>query len=60
MSAKFLLPLAALLAPLAAPLPAAADPAAEAQALDIAKRAIAFRSVMGPGNQTPALDAYVK
>lgn len=60
MSANFLLPLAALLAPLAAPLSAAADPAAEAQALDIAKRAIAFRSVMGPGNQTPALDAYVK
>lgn len=33
---------------------------AEAQALDIAKRAIAFRSVAGPGNQTPQLAAYLK
>ncbi|MEG3087716.1 M20/M25/M40 family metallo-hydrolase [Sphingomonas sp. PB4P5] len=33
---------------------------AEAQALDIAKRAIAFRSVSGPGNQTPQLAAYLK
>jgi carboxypeptidase PM20D1 len=38
----------------------AADSAAEAQALDIAKRAIAFRSVAGPGNQTPQLAAYLK
>ncbi len=37
-----------------------AEPAAEAQALDIAKRAIAFRSVAGPGNQTPQLAAYLK
>ncbi|MEH3047521.1 M20/M25/M40 family metallo-hydrolase [Sphingomonas adhaesiva] len=33
---------------------------AAAQALDIAKRAIAFRSVAGPGNQTPQLAAYLK
>ena len=33
---------------------------AEAQALDLAKRAIAFRSVTGPGNQTPELAAYLK
>ena len=30
------------------------------QALEIAKRAIAFRSVTGPGNQTPQLAAYLK
>ena len=35
-------------------------PQAEAQALDLAKRAIAFRSVQGPGNQTPQLAAYLK
>jgi carboxypeptidase PM20D1 len=33
---------------------------AETQALDIGKRAIAFRSVAGPGNQTPELAAYLK
>jgi len=32
----------------------------EAHALDIAKRAIAFRSVQGPGNQTPQLAAWLK
>ncbi|MEG3125511.1 M20/M25/M40 family metallo-hydrolase [Sphingomonas sp. GB1N7] len=37
-----------------------ASPAAQAQALEIAKRAIAFRSVTGPGNQTPQLAAYLK
>nr|WP_295666596.1 M20/M25/M40 family metallo-hydrolase [Sphingomonas sp.] len=37
-----------------------ATPAAQAQALEIAKRAIAFRSVTGPGNQTPQLAAYLK
>src|SRR5262245_5418022 len=31
---------------------AGSHPEAEAQALDIAKRSIAFRSVAGPGNQT--------
>lgn len=50
----------ALAATLLSPLPATADPQAEQQALDIAKRAITFRSVAGPGNQTPALDQYVK
>jgi acetylornithine deacetylase/succinyl-diaminopimelate desuccinylase-like protein len=40
--------------------PAAGTSAAEAQALDIAKRAIGFRSVAGPGNQTPQLAAYLK
>ncbi|MEO9132130.1 MAG: M20/M25/M40 family metallo-hydrolase, partial [Sphingomonas sp.] len=44
---------------LAAP-KAASHPQAEAQALDLAKRMIAFRSVMGPGNQTPQLAAYLK
>ena len=58
MPARFL-PLA-LAATLLSPLPAAADAKAEQQALDIAKRAIAFRSVAGPGNQTPALDEYIK
>ena len=38
----------------------AAHPVAEAQALELAKRAIAFRSVQGPGNQTPQLAAYIK
>lgn len=32
----------------------------ETQALDIAKRAISFRSVQGPGNQTPQLAAWLK
>ncbi|WP_404333631.1 M20/M25/M40 family metallo-hydrolase [Sphingomonas sp. MMS12-HWE2-04] len=32
----------------------------EARALDIAKRAIGFRSVQGPGNQTPQLAAWLK
>jgi acetylornithine deacetylase/succinyl-diaminopimelate desuccinylase-like protein len=43
-----------------APAVAAPGPAAEAQALDILKHAIAFRSVEGPGNQTPQLAAYLK
>jgi acetylornithine deacetylase/succinyl-diaminopimelate desuccinylase-like protein len=44
--------------------PAAAAPAphpeAEAQALDLAKKAIALRSVDGPGNQTPQVDALFR
>ena len=32
-----------------------AHPVADAQALDLGKRAIALRSVRGPGNQTPAV-----
>ena len=35
-------------------------PQADARALEVAKRAIAFRSVAGPGNQTPQLAAYIK
>ena len=38
----------------------AAHPIAEAQALDMAKKAISFRSVRGPGNQTPQVLAYLK
>lgn len=45
---------------LAAPALAGPNPVAEAQTLDILKRAIAFRSVEGPGNQTPQLAAYLK
>ncbi|WP_116092089.1 M20/M25/M40 family metallo-hydrolase [Sphingomonas crusticola] len=45
---------------LTAPALAGPNPAAEAQTLDILKRAIAFRSVQGPGNQTPQLAAYLK
>ena len=39
---------------------AADNKQAEAQALELAKRAIAFRSVQGPGNQTPQLAEYLK
>ena len=38
----------------------AAHPEAEAQALDLAKRAIALRSVAGPGNRTPEVAALFK
>ncbi|NJR78565.1 M20/M25/M40 family metallo-hydrolase [Sphingomonas corticis] len=48
------------LAALATPAQAQGDRAAEAQALDMAKRAIAFRSVAGPGNQMPQLADYVR
>lgn len=42
-------------------LPASAQtPAAAANGLEIAKKMIAFRSVRGPGNQTPQLAAYLK
>ena len=37
-----------------------AHPVADAQALDLAKRAIALRSVAGPGNQTPEVAALYK
>ena len=56
---------AAIAITLAAP-PALAKPkagdsaAAETQALDMAKRLIAIRSVRGPGNQTPAAQKVVK
>lgn len=39
---------------------AQADPQAEAQALDLLKRGIAFRTVAGPGNQTPEYAEYLK
>ncbi len=42
---------------LAAPSP---HPVADAQALDLAKKAIALRSVRGPGNQTPQVAALYK
>ncbi|SDA31996.1 Acetylornithine deacetylase/Succinyl-diaminopimelate desuccinylase [Sphingomonas sp. NFR15] len=51
---------ATALAPARAQVGAGAHPVAEAQALDMAKKAIAFRSVRGPGNQTPQLLAYLK
>jgi carboxypeptidase PM20D1 len=46
---------------LAAPAPAIpAHPQAEAQALDLAKRAISLRSVRGPGNKTPQVAALFR
>jgi len=57
------LTLAAVLAApqLAAKLPKPkGNPAAEAQALDLAKRLIAIRSVAGPGNKTPEAMQVVK
>jgi len=36
------------------------NPQAEAQALELLKRGIAFRTVAGPGNQTPEYAAYLK
>jgi acetylornithine deacetylase/succinyl-diaminopimelate desuccinylase-like protein len=38
----------------------ASHPQAEAQALDLAEKAIALRSVAGPGNQTPEVAALYK
>jgi acetylornithine deacetylase/succinyl-diaminopimelate desuccinylase-like protein len=51
--------LAALLGSAAAA-PLARHPAAEAQALELAEKAIALRSVAGPGNQTPEVAALFK
>ena len=45
---------------LSSPALAGANPAAEAQTLDLLKHAIAFRTVQGPGNQTPQFAAYLK
>jgi len=45
---------------LCTPALAGANPAAEAQALDLLKHAIAFRTVQGTGNQTPQFAAYLK
>jgi len=50
--------LAAAAAQSGAPLPAHAQ--AEAQALDLAEKAISLRSVAGPGNQTPQVAALFK
>ena len=36
------------------------NPQAEAQALELLKRGIAFRTVAGPGNQTPQYAAWLK
>ena len=47
-------------AAIAAAPPPAAHPQAEAQALDLAKQAIALRSVRGPGNKTPEVAALYK
>jgi carboxypeptidase PM20D1 len=41
-----------LVVPLASGAQAAPHPKAEAEALDLAKKAIAMRSVFGPGNKT--------
>jgi acetylornithine deacetylase/succinyl-diaminopimelate desuccinylase-like protein len=38
----------------------ARHPAAEAQALDLARKSIGLRSVAGPGNQTPQVAAFYK
>jgi acetylornithine deacetylase/succinyl-diaminopimelate desuccinylase-like protein len=57
MTVAGLLCAAAAGAALAAP---PAHPEAEAQALDLAKRAIALRSVAGPGNKTPQVAALFK
>ncbi|OAN58885.1 M20/M25/M40 family metallo-hydrolase [Sphingomonas sp. TDK1] len=43
-----------------APAQAQGHPQAEAQALDLLKRGIAFRTVSGAGNQTPAYAAHLK
>ncbi|MDB5714123.1 MAG: family metallo-hydrolase [Sphingomonadales bacterium] len=51
---------AATLAGSAMAAPAAVHPKAEAQALELAKQAIALRSVRGPGNQTPQVAALYK
>ena len=45
---------------LSAPAIAGTNAAAEAQTLDLLKHAIAFRTVQGPGNQTPQFAAYLK
>ena len=62
MRTLFLATIASVLAgasALAAPAPDA-HPQAEQQALDLAKQAIALRSVSGPGNQTPQVAALYR
>ncbi|MEX6940376.1 hypothetical protein AB2D03_34775, partial [Pseudomonas aeruginosa] len=41
-------------------IPASSQTPAATNGLEIAKKMIAFRSVRGPGNQTPQLAAYLK
>jgi len=55
---KFALPLLALFAAL--PVAAQSTSRAETETMEIARRLIAFRSVAGPGNQTPQAQAYLK
>ena len=47
-------------APGSLPTPSPGHPKAEAEALDLAKKAIALRSVAGPGNQTPKVAALYR
>jgi carboxypeptidase PM20D1 len=47
-------------AALTTPAQAQTNPQAEAQALELLKRGIAFRTVQGPGNQTPQYAEYLK
>ena len=49
-----------LLANVASAAPAATHPQADAQALDLAEKAISLRSVAGPGNKTPEVAALYK
>ncbi len=58
--AAVLVPLLLAVAPATHAAPAADTAATEARALEIARRAIAFRSVRGPGNQTPQLAEWLK
>ncbi len=51
---------ATLAVPIYATAAPAGHPQAEAQALELAKQAIALRSVRGPGNQTPQVAALYK
>ena len=52
----------AMASAMALPVPAMAQkyPQAEEQALDLLKRGIAFRTVAGPGNQTPEYAEYLR
>jgi acetylornithine deacetylase/succinyl-diaminopimelate desuccinylase-like protein len=51
---------AALFATSALAAPPKPDPALHDQALEILKKGVAFRTVAGPGNQTPAYAEYLK
>jgi carboxypeptidase PM20D1 len=60
LSARLLLAIAASALPLTAAAEIPAHPQAEAQALDLAKRAIALRSVEGPGNKAGEVAALFR